>query len=169
MNKFRFQLETVEKVRTQKEQAMLEELSRSQKAYQEKIGEKKHYLEKKQKAFTEKNEMVSRDSSINEIRLLEDYITGLKTQIIRADQGIVRSRRFLEQAMRQYILARREKMMIEKLKEKAMDEHKVAHNRYEQKQLDDLITMRSRLNHGPLSTDDSSVDELEFAIGAEIA
>jgi len=150
MARFQFQLQAVEKVRTQKEQKMLEELSISQQKYQEKISKKKQLLNKKLESFTHKNELVSRDASINEIRLIEEYITGLKQNIIRADQEIIRARRFLDQAMRQYIHARRERMMIDRLKEKAMTEFKVEQNRLEQKQLDDLITMRSRLNHGPI-------------------
>jgi flagellar FliJ protein len=150
MAKFQFQLQTVEKVRVKKEQKMLEELSVSQAKFQEKIANKKALLQKKQDAFVRKNELASRDASINEIRLLEDFITGLKQNIIRADQEIIRSRRFLEQAMRQYIHARRERMMIDRLKEKAVAEFKIEQNRLEQKELDDLITMRARLNHGPI-------------------
>jgi flagellar FliJ protein len=154
MAKFKFHLEAVEKVRTQKEQKMLEELSLCQRVYQEKIRVKRDLLAKKQESFSSKNELVSRDSSINEIRLVEDYIEGLKHQLIRADQAIVRSRRFLDQAMRNYILARRERMMIDRLKEKALEEFRIEQSRLEQKNLDDLITMRTRLNHGPLSEEE---------------
>ena len=150
MAKFQFQLQTVEKVRVQKEQKMLEELSVSQGKYQEKITNKKNLITKKQDSFVRKNELVSMDASINDIRLLEEYIVGLKQNIIRADQEIIRARRFLEQDMRKYINARRERMMIDRLKEKAMTEFKIEQNRLEQKQLDDLITMRARLNHGPI-------------------
>lgn len=160
MAKFKFQLETVEKVRIQKEQKMLEELSHAQKAYQEKIAAKRALLEKKQKMFLQKNELMSRDANINEIRLIEDYIVGLKQQIIRADQAIIRSRRFLDQAMRHYIVARRERMMIDRLKEKALEEFKIEQSRLEQKQLDDLITMRSRLNHGPITDDFTGEEEI---------
>ncbi len=157
MAKFKFQLESVEKVRLQKEQKMLEELSLSQRAYQEKIAAKRNLLEKKQKAFSDKNELISRDASINDVRLLEDYILWIKHQIVRADQAIIRSRRFLDQAMRQYIFAKRERMMIDKLKEKAMAEFKIEQARLEQKNLDDLITMRTRLNHGPLEMEEESL------------
>lgn len=150
MAKFRFELEAVEKFRTQKEQKMLEELSVSQKNYQDKINQKKELLNKKQQAFVMKNELISRDAAINEIRLQEDYITGIKHHLVRADQAIIRARRFLEQDMKKYIQARRERMMIDKLKEKALEEFKVEQARLEQKQLDDLITMRARLNHGPI-------------------
>ena len=154
MSKFKFQLDSVEKVRTQKEQKMLEELSQSQGVYQEKINFKKELLAKKQKSFLNKNEMMSADASINEIRLIEDYITGLNQQIIRADQAIIRARRFLDQAMRNYIFARRERMMIDRLKEKALEEFKLEEARLSQKRLDDLITMRARLNHGPLDAEE---------------
>ena len=154
MAKFKFKLETVEKVRLQKEQKMLEELSLTQRAYQEKISAKKELLSKKQNAFLNKNELASRDSSINEIRLIEEYIVGLKQHILRADQAIVRSRRFLDQAMKSYIFARRERMMIDRLKEKALEDFKREESRLSQKRLDDLITMRSRLNHGPLESEE---------------
>ena len=154
MAKFKFQLESVEKVRLQKEQKMLEELSLNQRAYQEKITAKKVLLAKKQNAFVSKNELISRAVSVTEIMLIEDYITGLKQQIIRADQAIIRSRRFLDQAMKHYIHARRERMMIDRLKEKALEEFKLFENRLEQKNLDDLITMRARLNHGPLEAEE---------------
>jgi len=150
MAKFRFELEAVEKFRMQKEQKMLEELSISQKNYQDKINQKKQLLAKKQDAFVRKNEMLSCDAAINDIRLQEEFITGLKHQLVRADQAIIRARRFLEQDMKKYIQARRERMIIDKLKEKALEEFKLEQSRLEQKQLDDLITMRARLNHGPI-------------------
>jgi len=150
MAKFRFQLDAVEKIRVQKEQKMLEELAASQRNYQQKITEKKVLLSKKQDSFVRKNELLSRDASINDIRLLEEYISGLKQQIMRADQAIIRSRRFVDQDMRKYINARKERMMIDRLKEKALEEFKQEQSRLDQKKLDDLITMRARLNHGPI-------------------
>jgi flagellar FliJ protein len=154
MAKFKFQLEPVEKVRIQKEQKMLQELSESQRAYQAKISDKRLLLQKKQEAFEKKNEFASRDSTVNEIRLQEDYITGLKARIVKADQAILRARRFLEQAMRHFIQARKERMMMDRLREKAFEEFKREQARLEQKRLDDLITMRSRLNHGPVSEEE---------------
>jgi flagellar FliJ protein len=145
MAKFKFQLEAVEKIRTQAEQKALEALSVQQRNYQEKVGAKNDLLKKKSSAFSAKNEMLSRDSSVNEIRLQEEHITGLNYQLVRADQAIVRARRFLEQSMREYIKARRERQMIDRLKEKAKEEFKKNQNRLEQKQLDDLVTMRTRL------------------------
>jgi flagellar export protein FliJ len=129
---------------------MLEELASSQRNYQQRISEKKALLAKKQESFVRKNELLSRDASINEIRLIEEYITGIKQQIIRADQAIIRSRRFVDQDMRKYIAARKERMMVDRLKEKAMEEFNLEQSRIEQKKLDDLITMRARLNHGPI-------------------
>ncbi len=154
MAKFKFKLEAVEMIRTQKEQKMLEELSHAQRVYQQKIDDKKAVLAKKQDSFVKKNELVSRDASINEIRLLEDYIIGLNQSIIRADQAIIRARRFLDQGMRNYILARRERMMVDQLKDKAKEEFRIEQARLEQKQLDDLITMRARLNHGPIDNEE---------------
>lgn len=154
MAKFQFQLAAVERVKNQKEQKMLEELAREQRAYLQKIEDKRALLSKKQQAFVQKNELLSRDANINEIRLLEEYIVGLKAQIVRADQAIVRARRFLEQAMRQYLVARKEKKMVDQLKENALTAFELEQDRLEQKRLDDLITMRARLNHGPIQDEE---------------
>jgi hypothetical protein len=48
MAKFQFKLKAVEEFRTKKEQKMLEELSVSQRNYQQKINDKKILLAKKQ-------------------------------------------------------------------------------------------------------------------------
>jgi len=154
MAKFKFQLESVEEVKLQKEQKMLEELSTAQRDYLSKINAKKELLAKKQVAFAEKNELLSRDASINEIRLSEDHIVGINVKIQKADQAIVRSRRFLDQAMRNYINSRKERMMMDRLREKAFEEFKIEQSRLEQRKLDDLITMRARLNHGPIDSEE---------------
>ena len=133
---------------------MLEILSDSQRDYLSKIQAKRDLLSMKQRAFESKNELVSRDASINEIRLSEDYIFGLNAQIIKADQAIIRARRFLDQAMRNYISSRKERIMIDRLKEKALEEFRLEQSRLEQRKLDDLITMRARLNHGPIDSEE---------------
>jgi flagellar FliJ protein len=167
MKKFKFPLEAVEKVRSQAENRAMEALSHQQRIYQQKLADKQNLLSRKTIAFTEKNEMLSRDSNINEIRLQEEHITGLNYQLVRADQAIVRARRFLEHAMREYIKARRERMMMDRLKEKALTEHKKENQRIEQKNLDDLITMRARLNHGPVS--DADQEEADLALELDFA
>ena len=154
MAKFKFQLASVEKVRVQKEQKMLEELAHSQRNYQEKLGAKNELLAKKQTSFSSKNDLSHQGSSINQIRVIEDYISGIKLKIIRADQAIIRSRRFLDQAMKNYIDARRARKMIDRLKEKAIEEFKINESRSAQKNLDDLISMRTRLNESPFDSDE---------------
>ena len=106
-------------------------------------------MSKKQQAFENKNALSDRSATINDIRLVESYIDGLKYHLIRADQAIIRSRRFLEQAMKHYIQSRKERMMIDRLREKAFEEFKVEQARLDQIQLDDLSTMRARLKSAP--------------------
>ncbi|NDG85619.1 MAG: flagellar export protein FliJ, partial [Proteobacteria bacterium] len=156
MAKFKFQLESVEKVRKMKEQKMLEALSESQRAYLEKINIKRDLLAKKQTAFDGKNGLSGQSTNVNEIRLFEDFIEGLKLRIQRADQAIIRARRFLDQAMRNYIQARKERMMIDRLREKAYEEFRLGQSRLEQKVLDDLMTMRARMNPTPVKGEEES-------------
>lgn len=159
MAKFNFRLEAVENLKKQSEQKALEELSHYQRIFMEKLELKQEIMDKKKNAFAAKNELLSKDANINEIRGYDDYITGLNVQIIKADQAIIRTRRFLEQAMKQYVQKRKEKMMLEKLHEKDFVEFKQEQARLLQKQLDDLISVRARLNHGPL--DDIELNEEE--------
>jgi len=156
MAKFKFQLESVEKVRKMKEQKMLEALSESQRAYLEKIELKRGLLAKKQAAFEGKDSLSGSAAPVNEIRLYEDFIEGLKVRIQRADQAIIRARRFLDQAMRHYIQARKDRMMIDRLREKAYEEFRLAQARLEQKRLDDLITMRARMERVPAGGEEES-------------
>ncbi len=132
-------------------------MSIQQKIYQEKINYKKELITKKSNAFLAKNEMLTRDSNVNEIRLQEEYISGINQRLLRADQAIVRARRFLEQAMREYIKARKERKMVDRIKEKAVETFKINQNRLEQKNMDDLISMRSRLNHALIDQEEELV------------
>lgn len=148
MAKFKFHLESVEKVRIQKEQRMLQELAQAQRVYQEKISVKRDLLNKKKDAISAKNNLHQAVMNVQSIALSEDYIEGLKYHLIRADQAILRARRFLDQAMRNYIVSRRERMMIDRLKEKALEEYKKEQSKKAQKQLDDLMVMRDRMKSG---------------------
>lgn len=154
MAKFQFKLEAVEMLKKQNEQKALEELGQYQRNFQEKIDAKRMLQEKKQKAFVSKNELLSRDAGVVEIRGIEDYISGLNQQLQRADQAIVRARRFLEQAMRQYIQARKEKKMIDRLHEKELEAFRLEQAKLEQKKIDDLISVRARLNNGPIENEE---------------
>jgi flagellar FliJ protein len=156
MAKFKFELESVEKVRKMKEQKMLEALSESQRVYLEKINAKRDLISEKEAAFERKNSLSGTVTTVNEIRLSEDFIEGLKARIQRADQAIIRARRFLDQAMRNYIHARKERMMIDRLREKALEEFRIGQSRLEQKVLDDLMTMRARMKQDPESAEEES-------------
>ncbi len=146
MKKFKFSLEAVEKVRIQKEQDALSELARVQAVYQQKINEKSALVEKKRLGMELSRLVSGKQTTIEAYRIQELHLQGLNLQILRSDQAIVRTRRFLDQALRNVIKSRRELRMIEKLKEKAIEEYKQERSKKDQKDLDDLISMRAHLS-----------------------
>lgn len=142
MAKFRFNLDAVERVRKIAEEQALQEMASYQQKYQAAIQVKKDLIQKRENALSRRENLGVEVVSSTDYALMESHLRGIEAQMIRADQNIVRARRFLEQSMRAYIKARKEKSMIDKLHEKALANWKIEQSRKEQKQIDDLVSSR---------------------------
>ena len=82
---------------------------------------------------------------IANFKVEEDFILGTKQRIIQADHVIDRAKRGVEKALRAYLFFRRQTRMIEILQEKAYQEFRKKVARREQKEIDDLVIMRFRM------------------------
>lgn len=149
MKKFNFQFQTLEKVRRTREDEALRALSEAQRAYAAAQEQKNAQLRALESSLVRREEMGGRGAGFAmaafAFQLENDFIGGTKQRIVQADQAILRARRGVERALRNYIQARRQTRMIELLREKAYGEFKTAKAKHEQKQLDDLTIMRTRL------------------------
>lgn len=145
MKRFRFQFETVLKARKSREEDMLRALGAAQQAYQSELRAKGALLSDLDLSLKRRETLGIEPVGPLAFRLEEDFISGQKQRLTRADQAILRASRGVEKALRGYLHARRQTRMIEVLREKAFEEYKKARAKTEQKQLDDMIVMRARL------------------------
>ena len=147
MKKFRFQFETVERVRKTREDECLRGLGQAQALYNETLKQKEKLLNTLSSAL-ERRELLgtgAHQARMADIQLESDFIAGTKIRINQQDQAILRARRMVEKALRTYLAARRQTRMMELLREKAFSEYKMTRNKLLQKQSDDLTIMRARL------------------------
>jgi flagellar FliJ protein len=147
MKKFRFQFETVERVRKTREDESLRSLGQAQALYNETLKQKEKLLGTLAGALERREALGSGNqaATVLEFQLESDFIAGTKVRINQQDQAILRARRMVEKALRTYLAARRQTRMMEMLREKAFGEYKIARNKHLQKQSDDLSIMRNRL------------------------
>lgn len=145
MKKFRFQFETLERVRRSREDEALRLLSIAQGIFKAAQDHKARLQGGLSASLVRRENLADQTIGVLSFQLENDFISGTKQRIIQADQAILRAKRGVEKALRIYLQSRRQTRMIEMLREKAFAEFKIARNKYEQKQSDDLSVMRARL------------------------
>lgn len=142
MKRFKFKFEAVLKVRESREENALRTLGQAQQAYQIELGVKADLLSKLKNALERREALGIEAIGIDSFQLEQIFITGTKQRIVRQDQAIMRASRTVEKALRAYMITRKETRMIEVLREKEFTEFKKAMKKKEQKELDELSSMR---------------------------
>jgi flagellar FliJ protein len=145
MKKFRFKLATVLEVRKSREQEALVALAAAQREYQAAQAHKLDLQRQLQESLLRREKLGHESTGIVVFHTEQDFINGTKAWLIRADQAIVRANRGVEKALRSYLHVRKQSRMIETLEETARREHRLETAKKEQRQMDDLNVMRSRL------------------------
>lgn len=148
MAKFRFKFSSVLKVRKSREDSALAALGVAQRAYQAEIAKKSALLSSLSDALARRELLGSKPTDIMAFKVEQDFITGTKARIVRADQAILRATRGVEKALRSYLQAKRQTRMIEALYEKEHAEWRKEQSKRQQKQLDDMVSMRARFATG---------------------
>ena len=143
MKRFQFKLEALLTIREQQVHEALRILAETQRNLMSK-QERKNSLENQLKNAALRRELLgNKISSIQEYRIEDALIQGNRKRIEFSDRAIIRAKKWVNQAMSQYLVARRRKTIIEKLKDKAKEDYKMELRKFEQKQLDDIYVMRS--------------------------
>jgi flagellar export protein FliJ len=145
MKKFKFRLASVLDVRKKREQDALVGLAAAQKAYQDAVSRKNQLQQDLVRSFERRQELAEVGSPAFGFQLEQDFIHGTKRRILQAEQNIVRATRGVEKALRVFLFARKQTRMIEVLEEKERREYRRLASVYEQKKLDEIVTMRARL------------------------
>jgi|GEM_PF-399294 len=151
MKKFRFQFETLEKVRRQQQDVAMRVLAEAQRVYQAALAHKAALKQQLEDSLLRRELLGKEPTSGVVFRTETDFVAGTKQRIIHADQGIFRATKGVEKALRAYLLTRRATKMMETLREKAYLDWKKERARYEQKQLEELYVMRNRLSESKLN------------------
>lgn len=160
--KFRFSLEAVEKVRRAKEQSALRALADAQVKYQEALKHKHWLMEETETALKRREDLAGTSQPVLAYQLENEFINGNKVRILQADQAIFRARKYVEKALKEVIFAKREVKALEKLREKAFAEFKIAARKKEQKEVEELYISRQHR----VKNDDAEIETNEWSESA---
>jgi len=143
MKKFVFKFLAVLETRKKDEENSLRLLSMARRAHQ-------HAVDGKMKSIAELQKMIETKRSgskvdIHGLQMEQTYILGTKQKIVQADQGIFKANKAVQKAFRDYLGTRKKRMAMETLQRQSFEEHKRNALKEEQKKLDDLQIMRTRL------------------------
>jgi flagellar protein FliJ len=142
MKRFKFRLEKVLNIRKFKEDRILNELGRIRGAISLNLQLKQDYLDEAERAMhTMHDERMVLGSG--DIIAYQNFRSGLKLKADRQDVIVAELRETEKKALVRYMDARRERMILDKLKEKKVLEYEADMRKLEKKQLNDLITQSS--------------------------
>lgn len=144
MKRFRFRLETVERVRRTKEQEALRALALAQAKYHEALDAKRRLIEENERALLRREALAKTAQPVLAYQIENEFISGNRQRLVQSDQAIFRARKFVEKALREVIAAKRALRAIELLREKAFAEFKIALRKREQKEMEEVYLSRPR-------------------------
>ena len=145
MKKFQFKFAALEKIRKADEEKALRALGAAQRAFQVALEHKQLLLNSLENALLRRESLLGANLSGSDFVIETDFIQGTKQRVMYSDQAIVRSKRAVEKALRNYLEFKKKLKMVETLREKALAEFKRERNKYEQRQLDELYVMRAQI------------------------
>ena len=143
MVRFRFKLESLSRLRKNKEEITLGIFARAQETLQLKMEEKLK-LERSLQETLLRRENLGSTQALNSLSLqLEDeFLTGTKLRITQADRQVVRAERDVEKTRLTYLIAKKERKALETLRDKQEREHQLKSAMHDRKEIEDLIVMR---------------------------
>lgn len=144
MKKFRFRFQTLLFFRKRQEDQASEKIASTRRFYLEEIQKKEKLLVQMTQATLEKNKLGTTSFLAQEYQVQNDYLTGLEYRVKKSDQSILRASQHLEMSLRHYFQARKKRKVLETLQEKDYEEYRKSLALKEQRQQDDLNTMRFR-------------------------
>ncbi|MFZ5650292.1 MAG: flagellar export protein FliJ [Bacillota bacterium] len=144
MKKFSFRLEPVLKNRTDKEERAIVAQSAAQKEYLDQTG----MLDKISRDLSNAREAVSGKMTVEEFLSRSLYIDYLAASLTKQESVVEKARRELEKKRQAVIQARKDKLVLQKLKEKLYQDHIQQVSLWEAKFTDDQCTSLSHRRKG---------------------
>ncbi len=143
MRKFRFRFSAVERVRKIREDEALRAFGLAQRnlaGAEARKGELQQELAAAMLRFERLGSGIAVPASLFAVET--DLVVGHRQRLIQQEQAISRARRGVEKAFRAYIIARRHTRVIEKLRERDLEDFKRDVSKRDQKVIDDQVSMR---------------------------
>ena len=141
--KFRFRLEVVQNLRKREEDFALKKLAEIQKKFQSLAEQKSKLFRTLEENLLKREDLSGNSQIIHTFQLHNDFILGCKVRIFQTDQAIGRTRKLVEKALREYLVAKRKTRALELLREKAFREFKKEGQKKEQKDMEEIYTSRA--------------------------
>jgi flagellar protein FliJ len=143
MPKFRFRLQTVLEHRQRLEEMAQLEHAQAQASQTREEGVLSRLKRAEDDGFgeLERQRMTGR-LDIEALQLGMGYLDALKVQIQRQDQVVDRVRRHTVARREQLVDAMQQRKVLDRLKEKQLQDHRAAENHRETVETDDIVTMR---------------------------
>ena len=145
MKKFNFRFTAVLEFRIKRERDALQNLAMRQIVYRNELDRKSKLLSNLESSLIRRENLGNHPLQINAYHIEQNYIIGTKQRMIQCDQAILRAKKEMEKSLQIYLSAKKQTKSIELLKEQVHQQYKKERSRLEQKEQDDLATMRSRL------------------------
>jgi flagellar FliJ protein len=161
MRKFRFRLEALERHRKLQEQERQVWLS---KCLEKLRNTQKKLLQLDTKEVEARREFAGLGTSIEMVSpakfwMLDQFIKGQKVRRVELKQQIEMQEQEFTQAYRDFLKARQQRKIMEKLREKKEAQFVEEFRRHEMQQQDELYTMRARLANGESDSHTEKEDE----------
>lgn len=143
MKKFKFRFQAVEELRIRKEEEAMRAFAEAQELFRAEVGRRNELLGQLEGSMLRRESLANEPTLPANFALEEGFIAGTKQRIIQQEQAIYRAARRVRKAHQEFLAARRERMVIEKLRERELEEYKKAAAKKEQKELDELYVTRA--------------------------
>ncbi|MFN7685940.1 MAG: flagellar export protein FliJ [Oligoflexia bacterium] len=143
MKRFKFRLEAVQKIRKRNEEEAMRVLADARHRLSELLKHGESLQRAVEAALIRKESLGAEPVSGAAFKIEEDFIAGSKLRIAQLAIRVSKAQRAVEKAMRFFIHARRQLHVIETLREREFEAFKRQVQKREQKEMDDLVTMRA--------------------------
>lgn len=151
MQRFRFRLSAVEKLRKEEADRALQSVAQARQVLEKAKLNKQQHIIARNKALSRQERLAGKGAMVEEFFIEDRFIRGQEKRIEHAELGIQKALRLVEKAVRGYQTARRKLLQIERLHQKARTTFEEALRKHEQKELRDLMVMRARWITHPFS------------------
>jgi len=144
MKRFKFRFAAVEKVRKAREDEALRRLAEARRTHATAVYELEAVVAERNRALDRRDVLSARGEtlSIVDVGLESHFISTVRYRIHRHQMAVARAARGIEKALRILLLARRDLMVMDRIREKDVAAFRAERKKWEMKQMDEVASLR---------------------------